>query len=731
MVRSDIRRGGGRRLRRSVVAALAALALAAAAAAPASAQDSRGDNFWLMFPGNLSGQELQLFIAGDARTTGTVEIPGLDFTQAFSVTPGSVTTVDLPPAAQQASSDTVENLGIHVTAEAEVTVYGLNREAATTDAFLGLPVDALGTEYVNLGYQGFGNQFGIVASEDETTVTITPTVETLGHPAGVPYTVRLSQGQTYLLRDDSSLDLSGSIISSTKPIAVFGGSQCANVPPTFGACDHLVEQLTPTSQWGQNFLSMPLATRANGDTFRILASEDKTTVQLNGSTVATLNRGQLHEQVIAEPARITADKPVLVMQYSNGESFDDFPEDDGNQDGDPFQMMIPPTEQYLPSYTVSTPAEGFSPNFINVIAPKSAVGSVEIDGTPIPAENFTAIGDSGFSGAQIPVEPGSHTVASRLPIGVHSYGFGFFDSYGYPGGLSLSEVARVENVSLTPERATNTVGTEHCVDALVTDQNGNPLLDIRVDFTVDGANTAFGFAFTGENGVARFCYVGSNAGDDEIRAAVGDLADTAAKTWTAQPDNTPPETNITGGPSGSTNATDASFSFESTEPASSFECSLDGAAFAPCSSPQSYSGLAPGDHSFRVQATDAARNLDLSPATRSWTITQPPPPPPPLDTLPPDTPITSGPPASGPDKTPSFVFISTEGDSRFECSVDGGPFVACSSPFTTGSWPPGSTRSRCGRSMRPATSTRRRASTCSRSRRPRSRSCPHRSRASM
>ena len=49
-----------------------------------------------MFPGNLSGQELKLFIAGDARTTGTVEIPGLDFTQAFSVTPGDVTTVDLP-----------------------------------------------------------------------------------------------------------------------------------------------------------------------------------------------------------------------------------------------------------------------------------------------------------------------------------------------------------------------------------------------------------------------------------------------------------------------------------------------------------------------------------------------------------------------------------------------------------------------------------------------------------
>ena len=242
---------------------------------------------------------------------------------------------------------------------------------------------------------------------------------------------------------------------------------------------------------------------------------------------------------------------------------------------------------------------------------------------------------------------------------MHSYGFGFFDSYGYPGGLSLSEVARVEKIALTPQTATNMVGTEHCLDALVTDQNGNPLLDIRVDFTVGGANTASGFAFTGDNGVATFCYVGSNLGDDQISAAVGDLAETAAKTWTAQPDNTPPETNITGGPSGPTNATDASFSFESTESGSSFECSLDGAEFSQCFSPQSYSGLAPGDHSFQVQATDAAGNLDLSPATRSWAIAQPPPPPPP-DTLPPDTPITSGPQASGQDKTPTFAFDSTE-----------------------------------------------------------------------
>ena len=519
---------------RLLAAVLAALALAVTAAAPASAQDSRGTNFWLAFQGNLPGQELKLFIAGETATTGTVTIPGLAFTAPFTVAPGAVTTVDLPVAAQNGLSDTVQDLGIHVTAADEVTVYGLNRQSATTDAYLGLPVDALGTEYINLGYQNSnivnGTQFGVVATADATTVTITPSVTTGTHTAGTPYTVSMNQGQTYMLRntDSAPADLSGSIISADKPIGVYGGHQCANIPAGVTFCDHIVEQLPPTSAWGKNFVSMPLATRLNGDTFRVLASTDTTTVKVNGATVATLNRGQFHEQIISGPAQITADKPILVMQYSNGSSFD-------GVTSDPFEMMIPPFEQFLAAYTVSTPATGFRINFINVVAPSAAVGSILLDGAPIPAASFTAIGASGFSGAQVQVDLGSHRLTGPLPFGVHSYGFDSFDSYGYPGGLSLSEVARVTSVALSPKTATNPVGTQHCVTATVTDQNGAPLKDVRVDFTVTGPNATSGFAFTNASGQAQFCYTGTNAGTDNIKAEVGTLSDTATKTWTSTP----------------------------------------------------------------------------------------------------------------------------------------------------------------------------------------------------
>ena len=97
-------------------------------------------------------------------------------------------------------------------------------------------------------------------------------------------------------------------------------------------------------------------------------------------------------------------------------------------------------------------------------------------------------------------------------------------------------------------------------------------------------------------------------------------------------DATPPDTSVTGGPSGTVTSTDASFTFSATEAGSTFECRLDGATWAGCSSPTAYSGLALGDHTFDVRSTDAAGNLDATPASRSWTIVAggtPPPPPPP------------------------------------------------------------------------------------------------------
>ena len=518
-------------------------ASAGPAASAATNPDSLGTDFWLAFPGNYNGgATLTLFITGPTATSGTVAMPGVAFSTAFTVAPGTVTSVPLPAGSDIQTSDTVENLGIHVTADAEVTVYGLNQITATTDAYLGLPTDILGTEYLVEGYENVdiveGTEFAVVATQDGTTVTINPTVTTNGHTAGTPYTVSLDQGHTYQLRNEDAhpADLSGSIVTSDKPIAVFGGHQCANIPMGYTACDHIVEEMPPTSTWGKSFVTEPLATRTGGDTFRYLADTDNTTVQVNGAPVATLNRGQLFEQILTQPSVITSDKPILVAQYSNSTTFDD-------ATSDPFEVLVPPFEQFLNSYTVTTPATGFAENFINVVAPTASLATINLDGVPVPGGSFTPIPDSTFSAAQLAVALGSHTLDGAQPFGVTVYGFAEADSYGYPGGLSLAPVATVSSVTLAPKDATNPINTEHCPTATVKDQNENPVVGVRVDFSVTGVNPTNGFGNTAADGTANFCYTGTNPGSDTITAAVGPLSDTAMKLWTTPtPTDTAPPT---------------------------------------------------------------------------------------------------------------------------------------------------------------------------------------------
>lgn len=86
-------------------------------------------------------------------------------------------------------------------------------------------------------------------------------------------------------------------------------------------------------------------------------------------------------------------------------------------------------------------------------------------------------------------------------------------------------------------------------------------------------------------------------------------------------DTTPPETTIDSGPGGATPDHTPTFTFSSNEPAdASFQCAVDGGAFAACSSPHTTATLPPGTHTFKVVASDASGNTDASPATRTFEV---------------------------------------------------------------------------------------------------------------
>ena len=135
---------------------------------------------------------------------------------------------------------------------------------------------------------------------------------------------------------------------------------------------------------------------------------------------------------------------------------------------------------------------------------------------------------------------------------------------------------------------------------------------------------------------------------------------------TVQVDGTAPQVSITSAPNALTNQDSASFDFAADE-AATFECKVDGAVFAACTSPRDYTGLPDGSHTFVVKATDAAGNAGQS--SHTWTV----------DTTDPTTTITDQPGDPSNDSSGSFAFTTSEAAAA-ECNLDGAGFAACSSP---------------------------------------------------
>jgi len=145
-------------------------------------------------------------------------------------------------------------------------------------------------------------------------------------------------------------------------------------------------------------------------------------------------------------------------------------------------------------------------------------------------------------------------------------------------------------------------------------------------------------------------------------------ADPARHSWTV--DTLSPDTIITGFPPDPANVNSGDFTFICDEAVCSFECQLDGGGFSACDSPKNYPGLSDARHTFQVRAIDAANNIDATPASYSWRI----------DTIPPDTSLTSNPPNPSNLNSAIFTFTCNEAVCSFECQLDGGEFNSCASP---------------------------------------------------
>ena len=157
--------------------------------------------------------------------------------------------------------------------------------------------------------------------------------------------------------------MTGSKISSNKPITFITGHQCGFLPSNVTACDHLTEQLPPAETFGFKFVLVPLLLWEQ-DGYKIVASRDTVNfncVDRSGLSVQkdsfSLNEGQLRQLFIHSDCFCTleASLPIVVVQISLGHSFDEAVPTDH------FMIMIPPFGQYRNDYTLIF-VESFSTN---------------------------------------------------------------------------------------------------------------------------------------------------------------------------------------------------------------------------------------------------------------------------------------------------------------------------------------------------------------------------------
>ncbi|MBP7214725.1 MAG: IgGFc-binding protein [Candidatus Kapabacteria bacterium] len=417
-------------------------------------KNPEGTEFWLTFMKNYTTVDnkpapinLELFITSEEDANVQIEIKALKFQKNVKVTGKTVQNIKIDTLAQITSSEIIEPaMSVHITSDYPVSVYGLNRRFQTTDTYIGLPTRVLGTVYRVMAYTMAAPllpELAVVATENNTFVTITPTVETIvGHPAKKPFQVTLNRGDVYQvfakqdLRAGEDVDLTGTLITANHPIAVFGGHQCAYVPhqqPPITACNHLVEQMPPISSWGKHYFIGKFNGRSYY-TWRILANEDSTKVFINSQLIGILNAGEWREGNSKDNIQIRSDKPILVAQFSQGFK-------NGDNLGDPCMILISPTQQFLMRYRFATPINGEWNHYVTVVIPTRALNTLRLDNAKAPTYNFEEIGITRYSIGSIQIDYGTHSLEAAMPFGMYSYGFGYgndsYDAYGNMGGQSF------------------------------------------------------------------------------------------------------------------------------------------------------------------------------------------------------------------------------------------------------------------------------------------------------
>ncbi|XP_052245910.1 IgGFc-binding protein-like [Dreissena polymorpha] len=410
------------------------------ASATCNLYDSAGRQFIFGIPEtSYTTDYIKLYIASKHVSKVYITAPGIGFNQTITTLANTSTAVVLPGSLVTTTG--LSNKAVYVEANQTISIYVMVRDFYSSDGFLLLPISADAREFVVASYEPYyytlPSEFLIIALEDSTLIDIQlitsdgpVIIGGQSYSSGQNVSLKMSRMQTYLVQHEH--DLTGTHITSSKPVSVVSGVTCANVPQYAVGCDFLVEQMLPVSFWQREYVCAKLKSRGI-NRLRILSSVDGTSVNI-GATHIKLNKGEFYEYVhsndVATP--IESNFPVLVLQYAEGRDHD-------SKLGDPSMITIPSLNGQEAEYFYET-ATPLAYHYVSITIRTDQANGLHIDGSTVSRvdELKTTINTTEFSVIRLSVTVGKHHiyhVDTYVRFGVIVYGFDYAESYGFPLGL--------------------------------------------------------------------------------------------------------------------------------------------------------------------------------------------------------------------------------------------------------------------------------------------------------
>ncbi len=266
-------------------------------------------------------------------------------------------------------------------------------------------------------------------------------------------------------------DLSGSIVSANKPIAVISGSFCGGSTVN---CNYMIEQETPTSAWGNNYFVTPLVGRKKFPLVRIYTTSPDNTIRFDGIEFAKVPKvggpdgvGFLQVRTGSSedprPINISAFYPINVVQYNPAA-------DDDNTPDAPFKMQLVPVEQFKKDIIFSTVAPDnfkYEKNYFNLLYLADENGKIPHDlqinklgNNPdawhpvsnyaqpgLPIQGYEIDGRKFYSTNLDLINPGVYRVKSTHPIMIYSYGNSQIHAFGTTATSGLRDLNSFDSLA--------------------------------------------------------------------------------------------------------------------------------------------------------------------------------------------------------------------------------------------------------------------------------------------